>query len=275
MLLRFLLTVVIAFHSHQVIPVATKYEQALLDAGVSSSEPAICPMFSSVEGVRVSSKDITPAYWTKNMVHTVLFAPALVECIHSFVEKPICVEIGPHPALKGPSQETARSLDIDLTGYFGTCYRGRPAFDSILENIAELLAVGMKLDTEKINVSAELSSKETKQKLITDLPPYPWDHSTPFWYETGISKSIRFRRHPRHLLLGSRSVDDSENAPCWRNHLRLDEVTFLEAGVVSTASRSLISRLTVTAQATSLRSRVCSLYCYGSRSGQAASGRLW
>ena len=238
--LRRLLTKSIAFHSHHVISVATKYEQALLDSGVSFSEPTSCPMFSSVEGIRVSSEDITPAYWRKNMVHTVLFAPALIECLRSFNEKPICVEIGPHPALKGPSQETARSIDIDLTGYFGTCYRGRPAFESILESIAELLAMGMKLKTENINISAELSRIEPKQRVITDLPPYPWDHSTSFWYETGISKSVRFRHHPRHLLLGSRSIDDSEAAPCWRNHLRLDEVTFLEAEAVSMAPKSFL-----------------------------------
>ena len=190
-------------------------------------------MFSSVDGGRILPQQVNPAYWTRNMVQTVQFATALTECLQSIDQSPVCLEIGPHPALKGPSLETVRSHDVNLLDYLDTCSRDHSASKSVFGSIGGLLAVGASLDTEKINSTTETSATVQRPKLLTDLPPYPWDHSVPLWYETDVSKAVRYRNHPRHLLLGSRAVQDSDSAPCWRNRLRMYEVPFMEQYFVS------------------------------------------
>ena len=216
-----------AFHSHHVVPAAGRYEQALRNAGISSTDFAHCNMFSSVTGRLVSSEELTPDYWARNMVQPVLFSDALTECLQHFKSVPVCVEVGPHPALRVPATDTARPLGIDILEYFPCCIRGRPTFDSLLEAVGALLGHRIELDLDKIN-NAEDDPNAPLPRVLADLPTYPWDHSASFWFESDVSKAVRFRKHRRHLILGSRALDDSELSPCWRNHLRLDEVPILK-----------------------------------------------
>ena len=216
-----------AFHSFHVVPAMKRYGDALCDAGVSFAGPTKCPMFSSVMGSLIKSEDLTPAYWSRNMIQTVLFSQALTECLQSFESMPVCLEIGPHPVLKAPTIETARSMSLDSSNYFASCLRGKHDFVSLLESVIQMMATGVKFDLLMVN-NIEDNASALLPRVLTNLPPYPWDHSTPFWYETDVSRHVRFRKHRRHLLLGSRALQDSSVAPCWRNHLRLDEIPFLE-----------------------------------------------
>ena len=252
----------LAFHSNHVRPVIRRYAEALKVARVSFNDPAKCCMFSSVNGDLIAPRDCTPEYWARNMAETVQFAPALIKCLQSFESAPVCLEIGPHPALKVPACETGQSIGIDIEHYFASCIRGRDASSSLLESVSDMLAVGIEFDFAAVNNVQETANAKLPQ-VLTDLPPYPFDHSNAFWYETGVSKSVRYRRHRRHLLLGSRGLDDSSLSPCWRNHLRLDEVPLL-GKVQVRSSMSLYSLLlTIIGYKASTRCPICSLCCYG------------
>ena len=201
-------------------------------------------MFSTVSGDLITSEDCTPEYWARNMAMTVQFAPALLKCLQSVESAPICLEIGPHPALKAPACETGRTVGIDLAEYHASCIRGQNASISLIESASSMLAVGVKLDLAAVNNIQE-TANATLPRVLSDLPPYPFDHSNVFWYETGVSKSVRFRQHRRHLLLGSRGLDDSSLSPCWRNHLRLDEVPLLKKVQVSSSFNLCLLQLTL------------------------------
>ncbi|GAB1218268.1 hypothetical protein ATERTT37_007522 [Aspergillus terreus] len=64
-------------------------------------------------------------------------------------------------------------------------------------------------------------------KVITDLPPYPWQHEDKFWSETRMVRDWRLRGEPHHELLGSRTLESSDLEPSWRNMLQLVDVPWL------------------------------------------------
>ena len=221
----------VAYHSHHMLHVAQPYEKALSDAGItplpSSSE---CDMFSSVTGQRLRSKDCSPSYWKENMVSTVEFSSALRACLRSASEDYLFVELGPHPALKGPAQETIRSTGRDTVNYFHSCLRGENGYQTLLDSAGALIASGLQLNTANINARETGESHKVhchSGTVLTDVPTYSWDHKTPFWAESRISHNIRFRKTLRHELLGSPYSEDVPLRPSWRNHMMLKEVPWL------------------------------------------------
>lgn len=187
-------------------------------------------MFSSVTGREVTSEDCSPSYWKQNMGSTVQFAPALTECLKFHPETSIILEVGPHPALKAPLQETLRNLDKDSIDYHHSCFREQDDFDSLLESAGAMIARGVPLKTANINCQEIVNGLRCTYKqgsVLNDLPGYQWDHSASFWSESRVSRNVRHRKFPRHQLLGSRYLEDIPSYPSWRNHLMLKEVPWL------------------------------------------------
>ncbi|MCJ1246139.1 hypothetical protein MMC30_003344 [Trapelia coarctata] len=225
------LKVNIAYHSHHMLAVTTMYQKALVNARILPLETeAHCDMFSSVTGGRVNSTDISPVYWKQNMVSTVQFSAAFAECFHDHSENMVVVEIGPHPALKGPAQEIIRGLNVNPVGYFHSCVRGEDDVESLLQSAGAMIAQGVSLNTFNINAHIDSTASGCTSavgKVLTDLPSYSWNHSMPFWYESRISRNVRFRKFLRHQLLGSRYLDDVPSRPCWRALWMLKEISWL------------------------------------------------
>ena len=225
------LRVDLAYHSHHMLPAAPRYEEALMRAKVSASEAeAKCDMFSSVTGRKVIHGDLSPAYWKNNMISTVQFFPALAVCMDHHPEATAVVEVGPHSALNGPASEILRSLGRNSMKYFHTCLREQHDFETILESAGAMIAHGIPLNTPNINGNEIIHGTDVTHEygnVLTDLPSYQWDHSTPFWTESRMSRNIRQRQFPRHQLLGSRYVEDTPLSPSWRNLLMLKEVPWL------------------------------------------------
>ena len=225
------LRVDMAYHSHHMLPVAPRYEKALRDAHVFPlTSAADCDMFSSVTGRQLSQEDCSTHYWKQNMVSTVQFFPAFSECMAHHPDISMILEVGPHPALKGPSQECLRSLGKDSVDYFHSCLRGKNDWEALLASAGNMIASGAPLKTPNINASEVTYGLQSKHKygnVLTNVPGYQWDHSTPFWAESRISRNLRHRQFPRHQLLGSRSLGDLPSCPSWRNLLMLKEVPWL------------------------------------------------
>lgn len=230
---------IIAYHSHHMLPKAAKYRQSLTETATSHKETIprhSCKMFSSVFGREISSEDLDDEYWVTNMTSTVQFcagvkAAAIAMPIHALVE------VGPHPALKGPTCDTLAELDGAEVPYFGSCSRGVADLDSILDTVAELHMLSMPMAFDMVN-AARPSSPETFKtpRLLTDLPPYPWDRRFSFWSETRISRNQRFRKYPRHELLGARVMHDNDLNMTWRNLLTFRELSWLRSLHVSRSS---------------------------------------
>lgn len=164
------------------------------------------------------------------MTSTVKFCPAIESCSAEFPEIAATIEIGPHPALKGPVTETFRALGIKDFTYLHTCSRGNDDFEAILNSAGSMIVQGIPLKLQNINariVANESGCTFEYGKVLTDLPSYQWNHTASFWSESRVSRNVRFRQYPRHQLLGSRYVDDIPQRPCWRNHLILKEIPWL------------------------------------------------
>jgi acyl transferase domain-containing protein len=193
-------------------------------------------MFSSVTGRKLMAKEVGPSYWKNNMTSTVQFDAALTACVQDQLEDFVVLEIGPHPALKGPAVETLQCQQSKPVNYFNSLFRNRNDLEALLENVGDMIASGIGIEERNIN------GKENAQGIhctyefpavLKDLPPYQWDHSTPLWYEARSSRNQRFRRLPRHQFLGSRYLEDSPSNPSWRSLLNLDDVPWLAALKVS------------------------------------------
>ena len=213
------------------LPLAPRYLEKLSRAnlGLGLGLPQ-CPMFSSLTGKRLESRQLASSYWVRNMTSTVNYFPALQSCLESFPDTSAFVEIGPHPALKGPSQEILGAADKTPINYFHTCIRNQDSFEGLLRIVGAMVASSLPVEASKVNAYEIINGLNCQHQIgnvLTDLPSYQWNHSIGFWAESSVSRNVRFRRFPRHQLLGSRYLDDIPIRPSWRNHIILKEIPWL------------------------------------------------
>lgn len=236
-----------AYHSHHMLPLAPQYEEALVAAKISPLTSAgKCDIFSSVTGQILKFEDCSPIYWKQNMVSTVLFAAALTECLKSHPQTSTILEVGPHAALKGPSQETLQALDNDSVVYHHSLIREKHDLDVLLGSAGLMIVRGIPLQAANINAQEIVNGLQCTYKqgnVLKHLPSYQWDRSTSFWSESRVSHNVRHRRFPRHQLLGSRYLEDIPSCPSWRNHLMLKEVPWLMKLKVCTFSPLLVPNI--------------------------------
>ncbi|ROT39562.1 hypothetical protein SODALDRAFT_377509 [Sodiomyces alkalinus F11] len=220
-----------AFHSHHMVPLAEPYRNALEKAGVSpvlGAKPEGSPtMYSSVYGRAVDAAEVTPDYWAKNMTQTVRFCDA-ISALAKLEHADAYLEVGPHPALKGPAVDSITNAvgQESKPEYFGTLSRGVNSNSALLSSVGAMLSARIPLKLERDGATA-LGLSHVINRVLVDYPFYSWDHSAVHWAESRVSKSHRFRKHRRDIILGSRVPHDTPLSMCWRNILRTDELQWL------------------------------------------------
>jgi amino acid adenylation domain-containing protein len=222
-----------AFHSHHMYPLAPGFERAL--AGISDFSPskAHCRMVSSVTARNSSARPMDSAYWAANMTGVVRFSDALTGILLDEGDEQaidVLVEIGAHPALRGPARQVTKGLKIELP-YIATLQRDKEAFDSLLATAGELFSLGFPVDLKAVNSDHAISRKGTVaiqsySGILRDLPSFAWDHHNKHWAETRIIRENRLRTN-RHTILGAPIAGGVGNHPRWRSYLRLDEIPWL------------------------------------------------
>lgn len=177
-----------AYHSHHILPLAARYEDKLAQAMVTPlHQKARCDMYSSVHGRRIDASECTPSYWKQNMTSTVKFQAAFTQCINARPKVAVIVEIGPHPALKGPLHETLRALSKSNTVYVPTCIRNQQGYENVLSSAGAMICTGLSLHVSNINAHATVIGLECRYRpgnFLTDAPSYQWNHSQRFWAES-------------------------------------------------------------------------------------------
>ncbi|KAI6351052.1 hypothetical protein MCOR25_010185 [Pyricularia grisea] len=225
-----------AYHSNHMLPVSDEYRSLIGTlSGTPSSDVQVA---SSVTGGMIATSDMTnPVYWVQNLVSPVRFSQALVALCTSNVAKkqlkvgggaelPVShlVEVGPHGALQAAARDAVlNDPNYRNLRYVSVLTRGKHACATTLHAVGTLAAAGLPIDLPKVNNVGE------NQPMLVDLPPYPFHHSkeTYSWLESRTSRAWRFRKHPRHDVLGAPVRDWDPDAPRWRNHLRVSEVPWL------------------------------------------------
>ncbi|RYP91126.1 hypothetical protein DL770_002749 [Monosporascus sp. CRB-9-2] len=214
-----------AYHSHHMNACSFGYLRALEALRIRVRSSSKCAWFSSVYECDMSSiqEALQSEYWNSNLGNPVLFMQALRLACSSQEPFDLAIEIGPHPALKGPALQTIN----DAIPYTGLFHRGR----SSVETFAEALGfIWLHLGQNAVDFGSYggFLSGTTTNRLIKGLPPYSWDHSHQYWHESRYARARRSRPSPVHPLLGHRTPDSTGQDIRWRQILRPKEISWLK-----------------------------------------------
>lgn len=216
-----------AYHSHHMAPCSEPYGKSLDACRIHARQSDGPDWVSSVDPTASPSNGVIAAtYWLENLLRPVLFSQA-VECAarkHGSFDA--AIEIGPHPALKGPATQTIKALTNNTIAYSGLLERGKSdvlSFSIALGFLWENLGPsGVQLDQYTKLVSG------SSLAMLKDLPAYQWDHNQVHWKESRLSKDFRLRSAPVHELLGTQCVDNVEGRDLrWRNILKVNEIPWV------------------------------------------------
>ncbi|KAE8853019.1 hypothetical protein HRS9122_00011 [Pyrenophora teres f. teres] len=133
-----------AYHSHHMKPAAESLRQSLLGLEINVKEDSISKSVwvSSVTGQRLTAQDgdrLKSEYWVENLLSPVLFMNALQETCRIVGQPYAVIEIGPHPALRGPAEQTIREKFVggdDIT-YAALLKRSSQALESVAGGLVE------------------------------------------------------------------------------------------------------------------------------------------
>ena len=186
--------------------------------GHVSCQRSTVPFYSTVSGRRVNEVcGLNTSYWRKNLEAPVLFHSAIKDVLDEAPRNRVFVEIGPHSALRGPLQQIFKTYKTQ-NSYVPTLLRHEHSTKCLLATAGEL---------HISNVPLDLLALSPPGQVLTDLPIHPWHHDAEYWSESRLSKEWRFRKYPRHEILGSRVLEGNDMEPVWRNILHPDEVPWI------------------------------------------------
>ncbi|KAK2591733.1 Polyketide synthase 19 [Conoideocrella luteorostrata] len=237
-----------AYHSHHMNPCAIPYLDSMKQCGVQVQQgPKRCPWYSSVWGSNGRSRSFDMAdgkllggqYWVDNLTHPVLFNQALARAVNEQHCFDFALEVGPHPALKGPSSETIKLLTGLSLPYSGVLKRGQSAVESFADALG---LIWKSFPSPRPIVSfdrmrrAFSSRKQQKPAMLKGLPTYSWDHDSLLWKESRASRIFRSQSRPRHELLGHAVTYGEGNARevHWKQIFRLNELPWLRGHRIQT-----------------------------------------
>lgn len=222
-----------AYHSHHMQPCSEPYMDAMSRVQITIQEPnSSCKWYSSVLGGDLVTSEMAEqlkgSYWRDNLLQPVLFSQALESALENNGAPALALEVGPHPALKGPASlviEEKLSTAVPYSGVLGRKMDDVSAFSDAIGAIWSNVGAS---DVTFGRLDAAFASKDSLDKphFLRSMPGYAWDHSQTFWAESRISKAMRSRRRGHHELLGVR-LDSGENELRWRNFLKPGEIPWV------------------------------------------------
>ena len=218
------LKVDVAYHSHHMGYVADEYKSLL--GRIEPNLRTTVEYHSSLKGARIAPSMLTTTYWVENLTSPVLFSQAIESLCGTGGESnvDILIEIGPHSALQGPVRQILHTIEgkSRTIQSMPSLVRNEDGVSSMLSLAARLFMSGYRIQLGSLNFpDGDL------QDILTDLPPYEWNHGKRYWYETRTSQEMRTYSSQRHDLLGNRVSDCNALEPQWRTILTADDVPWL------------------------------------------------
>ena len=187
-------------------------------------------MFPSVTARVAEDSKMDGEYFTANLVGQARFSDALTGILLDENEEQnldVLVEVGPHPALKGPSRQTIQALKLEIP-YLPTLARGENAHQALIACAGQLFAHGYPVDLNAVNSNfvhgVEGVDKVPGGKKI-QLPSYSWDDGN-YWANTRVIRTALHRKD-RHTILGAPAPGAVDKHPRWRSFLRPSELPWL------------------------------------------------
>jgi acyl transferase domain-containing protein len=226
-----------AYHSQHMKACIEPYATGMKRAGICSGSPRpptpgrACQWYSSVYNGKLvdESFDLSSSYWIENLVNPVMFESALSAALKAqCIPFDAVLEIGPHPALQGPSTHIMQDILKKPVPYHGTLNRNIDSLTAISTTLgflwSELGRVGVELGRfERLSVG----KKDATFRLLKDLPRYQWNHDTSYWSESRRSRHMRTRSQAVHPLLGHLTPESGPHAMRWKHVLKPSEMPWL------------------------------------------------
>ncbi|KAI0975861.1 hypothetical protein F4678DRAFT_484062 [Xylaria arbuscula] len=230
-----------AYHSHHMQACGIPYRLSMKESGITVHKTTKqCKWYSSVWGAngRIRSFDqadsvlLKAQYWVDNMTQTVLFKEALSRALSEDQCFDLVLEIGPHPALKGPSSDTIKQLTGVSLPYSGVLKRGQNATESFSDTLGLIwksFSFTRHLITFDRARQALSHGVPRKLSVLKDLPTYTWDHPHLLWKESRTSRNFRSQNEARHELLGHSILygERDKREVHWKQLIRLSELPWL------------------------------------------------
>lgn len=231
------LKVDVAYHSAYMHSCSAEYANSIANleckeqTAAFDKQPVI--MVSSVTGEEVDPELLGPYYWVRNLISPVLFTDAVKELVSpadgidgkNAVD--LLIEIGPHSALGGPIEQIMAHYNIRNVSYMSMLTRGQSAINTSLNLAAGLFRHGVSVVMPEVN-------SDLNCRLLTNLPPYAWNHSQEFRADSRIQRELVAQKFPTRSLLGARMPKLDEGEAVWRSFIRLDEEPWLREHTVGT-----------------------------------------
>ncbi|KAI3576482.1 putative hybrid PKS-NRPS enzyme [Fusarium oxysporum f. sp. albedinis] len=196
-----LLKVDTAYHSHHMRACADPYHESLKACNITVNPPSSNYMLDDEDDLSA----LAGQYWIDNMCSLWRAGPFSLS-----------LEIGPHPALKGPASQTMKTALGHVLPYATFLRRG---YDDV-----EAFSGGIGYVWAYLGTHVDFAGKP---RMIKGLPSYTWNHNKVHWKESRISRRYRLAEKAPHELLGRRTPDDSEFEIRSRNILRLNELPWI------------------------------------------------
>ncbi|EFQ96791.1 hypothetical protein MGYG_08716 [Nannizzia gypsea CBS 118893] len=218
-----------AYHSAHMASCSGPYLSSLEGCSIQPATPqktSPTTWFSSVyEGEPMTSDRLTNQYWVDNMCNAVLFADALSKALKNVGEFDLAIEVGPHPALKGPATAT-----IGNVPYSGLLSRG---LEDVTQVSDALGFVWTRLGSGGVRFSEveTLLSGIQSRKSLKDLPSYPFEHQRNYWTNSRLANHFKNRRaiHLPNPVLGAPCSEATTPGEFqWRNFLRPNDMPWLK-----------------------------------------------
>ena len=171
---------------------------------------------SATGGLVEDTTALDSQFWADNLVSPVLFQSAVTK-INQKLPDSVFLEIGPHSTLAGIIRSICANDNFPFH-YVPTMIRKQDCEKTLLSAFGSLYQYHIAFDIPKLFPSGA---------ILTDLPRYPWDHNTAYWYESRAAQAWRFRKHGHHHLLGLRVTETTDIDPCWRNVFNLEDEPWL------------------------------------------------
>lgn len=235
-----------AYHSSYMAPVAEEYARLVgkIDEGAATLQGKQPPrLFSSLLGREASTEELLdPDYWVRNLLSPVEFNKGLQSLLAAAVPGAFLtsknvfvndvVEIGPRAALRTPIRDILQVVpNASDVGYTCVLSHDAGADHTLLNTVGWLFSRGHHVDVTHVVRGADPAGAAAP-KMLTHLPGYAFDHSTSYWNESRLSKAYRFRKFPRHDLLGAPVPDWNPSNAAWGHFIRARENPWVKDHVV-------------------------------------------
>ncbi|KAF3392622.1 Polyketide synthase-nonribosomal peptide synthetase [Penicillium rolfsii] len=220
-----------AYHSHHMLPCAAPYIDAMQRCAISIQARSnngtswISSVYS--KDINEVNDSLMDTYWSNNMINPVMFSQAVSHAVAAMGPFDIALEVGPHPALKGPALQIIQEISGVSLPYVGTLYRGKDDKKSFASCLGSLWAHLGENAVDFATFDKKASGDERQPKLLKGLPSYSWDHDRVYWHESRISSTLRAGFEEFHPLLGMKCPEGTEKELRWRNYLHPREIPWL------------------------------------------------